>query len=65
MAIDHGVLSAHEAKSVARHRLILDELAVIQKNLALLTASHKPDIQTLLEFEQKYRQQVGGRVLTR
>src|SRR2546428_2334357 len=61
VAIDHGVLSAHEAKSVARHRLILDELAAIQKNLALLTAPQKPDIQTLLAFEQKYRQQVGSR----
>jgi hypothetical protein len=61
VAIDHGVLSAHEAKSVARHRLILDELAVIQKNLALLTAPQKLDIQTLLAFEQKYLQQVGSR----
>lgn len=61
IAIDKGILSAHEAKSAARHRLVLDELAAIKKNLALLTSPHKPNVQAILEFEEKYRQQVGGR----
>ncbi len=61
VSIDRGVLSAHEAKSVARHRLILDELAGIQKNLAFLKRPPKAEIGEILEFEEKYRQQVAGR----
>jgi hypothetical protein len=61
IAIDNGILSAHEAKSAARHRLILDELATIQKNLALLTTPDELYIQAILEFEERYRQQVGNR----
>lgn len=61
LAIDQGVLSAHEAKSAARHRLILDQLATIKKNLALLTAADRPNVQVIIEFEEKYRQQVGTR----
>jgi hypothetical protein len=60
-AIDKGILSAHEAKSAFRHRMILDELATIKKNLALLTARRKPNIQEILVFEEKYRQQVASR----
>lgn len=59
--VEKGVLSAHEAKAAFRHRLILDELAVIQKNLTILTAPNKPNLQMILEFEEKYRQQVGSR----
>lgn len=59
--VDKGVLSAHDAKSAVRHRLILDELAVIKKNLAILTAPNRPNLQTILEFEEKYRQQMGSR----
>ncbi len=61
VAIDRGKLAAHEAKSAFRHQIILDEIAAIQKNLDLLTASHKPDIQAILKFEETYRQQVGER----
>ncbi|MBD0362528.1 MAG: NACHT domain-containing protein [Coleofasciculus sp. C3-bin4] len=61
IAIDQGILSAHEAKSAFRHQIILDEIAAIQKNLDLLTAPQKPDIQAILKFEEAYRQQVGER----
>lgn len=61
IAIDGGRLSAHEAKSAFRHQIILDEIAAIQKNLDLLTAPSKPDVQEILKFEETYRQQVGER----
>ena len=61
IAIDQGRLSAHEAKSAFRHQIFLDEIAAIQKNLDLLTAPQKPDIQAILKFEETYRQQVGER----
>ena len=60
-AIDLGLLSAHEAKSVVRHRLILDELSSIQKNLAFLKKPRHAGLTTIHEFEEKYRQQVGNR----
>jgi len=45
-------------RSLCRAILIRDELAGIQKNLGLLTAPRKLDIQAILAFEQQYRQQV-------
>lgn len=60
-AIENGILSAHEAKSVVRYRQLLDEIAVVQKNLDFLTARTKPNIQAILEFEMKYRSQIADR----
>ncbi len=60
-AVEQGVLSAHDLKSASRIRLILDELSGIQKNLAHLTAPISPNIEAILEFEGKYRNQVGSR----
>ncbi len=61
IAIDEGVLSAHEAKSTLRHRILLDELTAIQKNLGILVGKQKQDIEAILEFEEKYRLQIGSR----
>jgi hypothetical protein len=61
IAIDKGVLSAHEAKSAFRYRMLLDELAAIQKNIVFLTERHKIDIGATLKFEDQYRQQVANR----
>ena len=61
IAIDKGVLSAHEAKSAFRYRILFDELAVIQKNIIFLTERHKMDIGATLKFEERYRQQVADR----
>jgi hypothetical protein len=61
IAIDQGTLSAHEAKSAFRHRILLDEIAAIQKNLTFLTTRQLPTIKEILEFEVKYRQQVADR----
>lgn len=61
VAINAGILSAHEAKSAFRQRIILDELAVLEENIAFLTAHHKPNVRDILTFEQQYRRQVGNR----
>lgn len=61
VAIDRGILSAHEAKAASRQRVVLDELQSIKKNLALLSAASKPDIKGVSAFEEKYRYQVSVR----
>src|SRR5437870_5218361 len=60
-AIDRGVLSAHEAKSASRHRALLDELDTIKENLRFLNQPTKPNLDEILEFEPRYRQQVAER----
>ena len=63
-ALEKGLLSAHEAKSASRHRGVLGELTAIKKNLALLTrlaVPGAPNRHEILEFEEKYRGQVGSR----
>jgi len=60
-SIDRGILSAHEAKSAARHRMILDQFAGVQKNLELLRLPHKLSIEEILSFEAKYRLQLVDR----
>lgn len=61
IAIDRGVLSAHEAKSSVRYRLVMDELAAIQKNLDCLQSQKQPNIQDFLKFEKTYRKQIACR----
>lgn len=61
VAVENGCLFAHEAKSSLRQRMILDELAVVEKNLEFLTKKDKPNVQDILEFEKKYLKQVANR----
>ncbi|MCP4669558.1 MAG: NACHT domain-containing protein, partial [Deltaproteobacteria bacterium] len=61
LAIDMGILSAHEAKSALRHQVIVDELDSIKKNLDFLCAKTCPSVKAILEFEEKYREQVEVR----
>lgn len=61
LAIDNGLLSAHDAKSSLRHSMVIDELAAIKKNLVFLAGTRKPDMQEILEFEKKYLQQIANR----
>jgi hypothetical protein len=61
VAINRGVLAAHEAKSVVRYQMLRDELAAIQRNLTFLTGQQPLDIQAILEFEKKYRKQISSR----
>ncbi|MDJ0598042.1 MAG: hypothetical protein QNJ37_04285 [Crocosphaera sp.] len=52
-AIDKGRLSAHEAKSNLRHRILVDELANIQRVLDCLHKQNKSTVQEILQFEKK------------
>jgi hypothetical protein len=61
LAIENGLLAAHEAKSAVRHRMVLNELAAVKKSLALLEQSRKPNLEAFVEFENKYREQVKNR----
>jgi len=61
VAINRGVLAAHEAKSVVRYQMLRDELAAIQRNLTFLTGQLQLDIQAIIEFEKKYRKQISSR----
>jgi hypothetical protein len=61
LAIDKGILSAHEAKSIARHRILLDELQAIRTNLDFLMTRSDLDLNAIKEFEKKYRCQVAQR----
>jgi len=59
--IEEGMLPAHEAMSSMRYNLLYDELKSIHKNLEILKTSKKPNVQEFIEFERKYRAQVGSR----
>ncbi len=60
-AIDKGILAAHEAKSSIRYHILLDELETMQKNMSFLSANRTMGIKEVLEFEQKYCQQICNR----
>ncbi|MAF53964.1 MAG: hypothetical protein CL694_13245 [Chloroflexi bacterium] len=61
LAIENGVLAAHDARSEFRFRALRDELANLARNVAELTATDNVDITGILEFEGKYRSEVGAR----
>jgi hypothetical protein len=61
LAIDRGVLSAHEAKSASRHLAILDELSAIHEILRLLREPTKLNLREILDFEIKFRKQLANR----
>lgn len=61
VAIDEGRLSAHEAKSNLRHRMLLNELEAVKKNLEFLTQSQQINVTEILKFEQDYRKQIAQR----
>ncbi len=60
-AIDKGKLSAHEAKSTLRHRILVDELSNIQRVLHCLYQQNKSTVQDILNFEKEYGKQVANR----
>ena len=61
IAIDNGCLAAHEASSNVRHKVVLSELASIQRRIDILKKSDSTDITAFLNFEIKYRSQVAAR----
>jgi hypothetical protein len=60
-AIGRGLLSAHEAKEVARHKILLDRISGIEKTVSALVQTTDSRLTDILEFEQKYRDQVANR----
>jgi hypothetical protein len=60
-AVDRGILSAHEAKSELRFRLLRDELELLKKDTAHLVSQTKPSVDAILKFEAEYRAQVAVR----
>ena len=60
-AIAEGKLIAHEAKSSARHRILMDELSNVHKAIAMLNAEQAAPLVEILDFEHKYRRQVAER----
>jgi hypothetical protein len=61
LCIEKGILSAHEAKSAARHVFIQDELATIKKNLQMLSSVAEADVEEILAFEERLRGQMAVR----
>jgi NACHT domain-containing protein len=59
-AMEKNVLSAHEAKSTARHRVLLGEIANLKRNVAFLGSQPSLDLNTILDFETKFRDMVGS-----
>ncbi len=60
-SVENGFISKKDLRVAKRHGLILDELQVIRKNLSILTGASRPNVRAILEFEQRYRSQVGAR----
>lgn len=60
-AIEIGALTAHEGKSSIRHRIVLDEIANIKKNIEYLGQATKPDLGKIFQFERDYRSQLADR----
>jgi hypothetical protein len=61
IAIDSGILSAHESNSILRHNIILDELSSIKANIAFLNTHTTINISDILSFEINYRKQLVER----
>ncbi|MDJ0800888.1 MAG: NACHT domain-containing protein [Calothrix sp. MO_167.B12] len=61
VAIDEGRLAAHEAKSVFRHQVLLDELKTLKKNLEFISTTRSLDISKINKFESDYREQIKVR----
>jgi hypothetical protein len=58
-AIDLGRLSAHEAKSQFRFKVLCAEIETMKKNLEFLSSSKKLNVPEILKFVDTYRQQIA------
>jgi len=57
-----GILSAYkEANKSYQYQILRDELKAINNNLIFLNQQQKPDIKTIVEYEEKYRKQIATR----
>ena len=60
-SIESGILTAHEARSNVRFRVLRDEILAIQRNLDHLKTAGRLSLHALHKFEEKYRRQVANR----
>ncbi|MBS1826768.1 MAG: NACHT domain-containing protein [Acidobacteria bacterium] len=60
-AIEKGCLPAHEAMSAARHNELYAQIRNLERVVILLAEKSDLDVAKILEFEEKYRDQVGKR----
>lgn len=56
-----GIIAVSEEKSAFYNFMLTDYTVAIAKNVDFLVARRKFDIETVLDFEEKYRQQVAER----
>jgi len=61
LSIENGKLSAHEAKSIERYRVVLDGIHSIKNNLDFLKNHMNLDLDAVNDFETKYRSQIDQR----
>jgi len=61
IAIDKGILSAHEANSNFRFQLLSDQLNSIEKSIVFLKSKKMATIKEINDFESKYRDQIADR----
>jgi hypothetical protein len=60
-SIKQALVSAQDISKAAHDGMVLDQLAVISKNVKLLSSAAKPELDTIIAFESKYREQIGNR----
>jgi hypothetical protein len=60
-AIDVGVLAGHEAKSSLRHKILLNEISGLKKNIQFLREGKQPPVDEILKFEEALRFQIVDR----
>ncbi|AKB74481.1 hypothetical protein MSLAZ_1220 [Methanosarcina lacustris Z-7289] len=63
-AISAGELSAHEAKSKYRFKIITDQLDTVNRNIELLSGRHQPNIREIHKFREKYCKVIKKRFQT-
>lgn len=60
-AIREGVLSAHEARSSARHQLVMQHLDAMERRIGYLTEGAPISTEVVDRFEKELRREVGSR----
>lgn len=61
LAISKGSLVAHEASSLIRHKVLLDELSSIKKRIEAFTKTDHNNYEAFIQFENRFRSQIADR----
>jgi len=61
VAIQKGLLSAHEAKSAARTNLVLDELSSMKRMIEFISRSRDLNVAQIEEFHSSLRSQIESK----